>query len=350
MLLEEFDPISMLVTKKTFVKQARFPVLDTHNHLDDDYGGGWIHKSVEEITSAMDDVNIRTIIDLDGGWGERILQKHIKHLKNSMPERFILFGGINWEEWKTFGNRFPEWAASRMRVQSRWGASGLKIWKNVGLTVRDHLDKLVGINDPRLDIIWQTATELNWPVMIHAGDPAAFFEPLDEQNERWEELNNNPEWHFPSPPYPPFKKILDGFSSMVARNPQTTFIGAHVGCYAENLSWVSRMLEKNSNYYIDISARLAELGRQPYSARRFFLKYADRILFGLDGGIDKQAYQTAFRFLETDDEYFSYSDEKKALQGRWQIYGIGLPDDVLRKVYFENAAKLMNIPWKPTES
>lgn len=343
MLLEEFDPISMLVTKKTFIKQARFPVVDAHNHLDDDYGGGWIQKPVEEILSAMDDINIRIVIDLDGGWGERVLQKHLKVLGNSIPERFILFGGVNWEEWKTFGNRFPEWAASRMRTQAKWGAAGLKIWKSLGLSVRDQNDILVGINDPRLDAIWQTAAELNWPVMIHAGDPAAFFEPLDEKNERWEELTENPEWHFPSPPYPSLKKILDGFSAMVSKNPKTMFIGAHVGGYSENLGWVSRMLDKNPNFYVDISARLAELGRQPYTARRFFLKYADRVLFGLDGGVRKQAYITAFRFLETDDEYFPYSDDNMSIQGRWNIYGIGLPDDVLKKVYHGNAARLLNL-------
>ncbi len=142
------------------------------------------------------------------------------------------------------------------------------------------------MEDPRLDPIWQTAAELHWPVVIHVADPAAFFEPLDQRNERWEELSNNPESHFPTPPYPPQKTILDGFSKMISRNQNTTFIGAHVGCCAENLAWVGKILDKNPNFYIDISSRIGELGRQPYSARKFFKRYSDRILFGLDAGID----------------------------------------------------------------
>ena len=231
-----------------------------------------------------------------------------------------------------------------MREQAKWGASGLKIWKDLGLNVRDQNDQLVDINDRRLDLIWQTAAELQWPVMIHVGDPAAFFEPMDNRNERWEELIAKTEWHIPSPPFPPLIKLLDSFSSMVRRNRKTTFIGAHVGCYAENLAWVGKMLDNNPNYYIDISARIGELGRQPYSSRRFFHKHANQILFGLDYGIDRSLYQIAYRFLETDDEYFNYSNSSIPSQGRWAIYGIGLPDEVLRKVYYENASRVLNIP------
>ena len=343
MQLEDFDPIPMLVTKTTFVKQARFPVIDAHNHLDDDFGGGWIHRPVAEMIHSMDELNVHSLVDLDGGWGEKTLQRHLDCLKQSNPDRFQVFGGVDWEGWKSYGDRFPEWAARRMREQAKWGASGLKIWKTLGLSVRDHKDQLVAVDDPHLDPIWQTAAELHWPVVIHVADPAAFFEPLDQRNERWEELSNNPEWHIPTPPYPPFKKIMDGFSRMVSRNPGTTFIGAHVGCYAENLGWVGKMLDKNSNFYVDISSRIGELGRQPYSARKFFIRYSDRILFGLDAGIDITKYQTAFRFLETADEYFNYSCNHQPDQGRWSIYGIGLPEDVLKKVYFGNACKVLNI-------
>jgi predicted TIM-barrel fold metal-dependent hydrolase len=230
-----------------------------------------------------------------------------------------------------------------MREQAKWGASGLKIWKTLGLSVRDHKDQLVAVDDPRLDPVWQTAAELHWPVVIHVADPAAFFEPLDQRNERWEELTINPEWHFPTPPYPTQKKILNDFSKMVNRNQNTTFIGAHVGCCAENLAWVGKMLDKNPNFFIDISSRIGELGRQPYSARKFFKRYSDRILFGLDAGIDIAKYQTVFRFLETDDEYFNYSSDHVPARGRWSIYGLGLPDDILKRVYFENASRVLNI-------
>jgi predicted TIM-barrel fold metal-dependent hydrolase len=344
MQLEEYDPIPMLVLKKTLVKQARYPVIDAHNHLDDEFGGGWINRSMSEIIEEMDSVNVKMIIDLDGGWGEKILQKHLTKLKAEHSDRFQVFGGINWEKWKTYGNDFPDWASKRMHEQAKWGATGLKIWKPLGLSVRDQNQKLVEVNDSRLDAIWETAAELNWPVMIHVADPAAFFEPLDFRNERWEELDENPDWHFPNPPYPTMKTVLDAFSQMVNRNKRTRFIGAHVGCYAENLAWVGKMLDKNPNYFIDISARIAELGRQPYSARRFFHKYSDRILFGLDMGIDRAAYQISYRFLETDDEYFNYSSSHIPSQGRWSIYGLGLPDDILRKVYYENASQIMNIP------
>jgi predicted TIM-barrel fold metal-dependent hydrolase len=342
--LENYDPITMLVTKQTLIKHSRFPVIDSHNHLDDEFGGGWIHKPIEEILQAMDEVNVRILVDMDGGWGEKILQNHLEILRDSLLERFQVFGGVNWEAWKTYGNHFPDWAAKRMREQAKWGATGLKIWKDLGSNVRDQNDQLVDINDKRLDMIWQTAAELHWPVMIHVGDPAAFFEPIDNRNERWEELITKPEWHIPSPPFPPLIKILDSFSSMVRRNRKTTFIGAHVGCYAENLAWVGKMLDNNPNYYIDISARIGELGRQPYSSRRFFHKYANQILFGLDYGIDKSLYQIAYRFLETDDEYFNYSSTSIPAQGRWAIYGIGLPEEVLRKVYYENACRVLNIP------
>lgn len=341
MQLEEFDPIPMLVTKKTFVKQARFPVIDAHNHLDDESGGGWIHRPVSEMIHIMDELNVHSLVDLDGGRGEKTLQRHLDILKQSNPDRFDVFGGVNWEVWKSYGDRFPEWAAYRMREQAQWGASGLKIWKTLGLSVRDQNDDLVAVDDPRLDPIWQTAAEIHWPVMIHVADPAAFFEPLDQRNERYEELMNHPEWHFPTPPYPTLLTILDGFSKMVSRNPNTTFIGAHVGCYAENLAWVSRMLDKNPNFYVDIASRIGELGRQPYSARKFFIKYSDRILFGLDAGIDMAKYQKSFRFLETSDEYFNYSSNNVPDQGRWSIYGMGLPDEVLKKIYFENSNRLL---------
>jgi predicted TIM-barrel fold metal-dependent hydrolase len=179
--------------------------------------------------------------------------------------------------------------------------------------------------------------------MIHVADPVAFFDPIDETNERWEELGEHPDWAFTSPPFPAFMSIMEAFANLVARHPNTTFIGAHVGCYAENLGWVSRMLERCPNYYVDISARIGELGRQPYTARRFFLRYADRILFGSDMGPDLEAYRIGYRFLETEDEYFNYNPGEVPKQGRWQVYGLYLPDEVLKKVYSENARRILCI-------
>jgi predicted TIM-barrel fold metal-dependent hydrolase len=200
----------------------------------------------------------------------------------------------------------------------------------------------VAVDDPRLDPLWQTASELKLPVMIHVADPVAFFDPVDNTNERWEELQGHPDWQFTSPPYPPFISILEAFARLVQRHPQTTFIGAHVGCYAENLGWVSDLLTRCPNLYVDISARIGELGRQPYTARRFFQQHAGRILFGLDMGPHLEAYRIQYRFLETDDEYFNYNPGEVPGQGRWFVCGLYLPDDVLEKVYYRNAEGLYN--------
>jgi predicted TIM-barrel fold metal-dependent hydrolase len=169
----------------------------------------------------------------------------------------------------------------------------------------------------------------------------AFFDPIDETNERWEELGNHADWAFTSPPFPPFLYIVEGLAAIVARHPHTTFIGAHVGCYAENLAWVGALLDRCPNFFVDISARIGELGRQPYTARRFFLRYADRILFGSDMGPYPEAYRITYRFLETDDEYFNYNAAPIPMQGRWHVHGLYLPDEVLEKVYFRNAERVL---------
>ena len=240
-----------------------------------------------------------------------------------------------------WGNSFPEWAASRLSVQKERGAEGLKVWKNLGLHVKDQHGNLVDVDNSRLDPIWQAAGELKLPVVIHVADPVAFFDPVDETNERWEELNGNPDWIFTSPPFPPFLHIVEGLASVVVRHPLTTFIGAHVGCYAENLAWVEALLDRCANFFVDISARVGELGRQPFTSRRFFLNYSDRILFGSDFGPSIPDYRIIYRFLETDDEYFNYNASPIPMQGRWYVYGLHLPDDVLEKVYFRNAERIL---------
>ena len=341
MLLTDFRPKSRLVTKTTRVEKPRFPVIDAHNHLREPFGGGWDKKPVPELLDLLDEAGAILYVDLDGGWGEDILNAHLDHFKAKAPERFQIFGGVDWLQWGNKGDEFPEWAASRLRVQKERGAQGLKIWKGFGLHVRDHHGELVKVDDPRLIPLWETAGELGLPVMIHVADPVAFFEPIDETNERWEELGEHPDWAFTSPPFPSFMSIMESLANLVAGYPNTTFIGAHVGCYAENLIWVGALLDRCSNFYVDISARIGELGRQPYNARRFFIQYADRILFGSDMGPDLDAYRICYRFLETDDEYFNYNTGEIPQQGRWYVHGLYLPDDVLSKVYLENARKVL---------
>jgi predicted TIM-barrel fold metal-dependent hydrolase len=241
------------------------------------------------------------------------------------------------------GDDFPAWAAGRLRSQKAEGAEGLKIWKSFGLHVHDQYDRLVAVDDERLIPVWETAGELELPVLIHIADPVAFFDVIDETNERWEELGNHPAWAFTSPPFPPFMEILNAFFNLVKRHPNTTFVGAHVGCYAENLGWVGRMLDACPNYFVDISARLGELGRQPYTARKFMIQYQDRILFGSDMGPEPAEYRLYYRFLETDDEYFNYNASEVPLQGRWHVHGLYLPVEVLKKIYNENAARLLKL-------
>jgi predicted TIM-barrel fold metal-dependent hydrolase len=342
MLLADFRPKSQLVTKTTPVEKPRFSVIDAHNHLAEPFGGGWDKKPLPELLDLLDEADVTHYVDLDGGWGEDLLNAHLDYFKAKAPDRFRVFGGVDWAQWKDKGNRFPEWAAGRLRVQKERGAQGLKVWKGFGLHVRDQHGELVSVDDPRLVPLWETSGELGLPVMIHVADPVAFFDPIDETNERWEELGKHPDWAFTSPPFPAFLSIMEGFANLVASHPGTTFIGAHVGCYAENLSWVGALLDRCPNFYADISARIGELGRQPYTARRFFIQYADRILFGSDMGPDLDAYRICYRFLETDDEYFNYNTGDIPQQGRWHVHGLYLPDDVLKKVYHENARRLLS--------
>jgi predicted TIM-barrel fold metal-dependent hydrolase len=233
------------------------------------------------------------------------------------------------------------------------------VWKRLGLSARDTAGALIPVDDPRLDPLWAAAGELGVPVTIHVADPIAFFRPLDGRNERWEELREHPDWHFwptrprgatSEPGFPPFDELIDGLEAVVARHPATTFIGAHVGCAAEDLGRVSTILDRCPNFNVDIAARIAELGRQPYTTRAFIERWSDRVLFGSDMGPEPAWWAVYYRFLETADESFAYDADADAApsQGRWQIHGLHLPDDVLRRVYRENALRL--IRFQPASS
>jgi predicted TIM-barrel fold metal-dependent hydrolase len=340
--VSDWRPRSQLVTKTTHVPLPRFPVIDAHNHLA--LGMNWFERPPRELFEQLDLAGVSYYVDLDGGWGEDIVRQRLDVFKAFAPDRYCVFGGVPWKQWPVHGDRFGEFAAARLREQARWGVQGLKIWKNFGLEERDQHGALVAIDDPRLDPLWQTAGELGLPVLVHIADPVAFFDPVDRFNERWDELGAHPEWVFTSPPFPSFMTLMDAFARLVEKHRDTTFIGAHVGCYGENLGYVSAMLDRCPNYVIDFSARIGELGRQPYSARRFFERYADRILFGIDAGPKLAEYQLYYRFLETDDEHFSYSSGTDLPgQGRWYVHGLHLPDDVLRKVYADNARRVLRL-------
>jgi predicted TIM-barrel fold metal-dependent hydrolase len=336
-------PLTKLVRHETQILVPAFPVIDAHNHLGPAFGGGWDQRPVSALLDQLDRSHVTTYVDLDGGWSEDILDQRLGKFKEAAPERFILFGGPGWTHWDGDGHAFGERAAKRFAKQVARGAQGLKIWKDFGLHVRDEKGVLVAVDDARLDPLWQTTSDLGLPVIIHVADPVAFFDPLDQKNERWDELHVHPEWHFPSPPFPAFNTIIEAFARLVERFPKLKFIGAHVGCYPENLEWVAALLDRCPNFHVDISARISELGRQPYAARRFIEKFQDRILFGIDCGPQLEAYRTYYRFLETDDEYFNYSWDGVPGQGRWQIYGLNLPKPILEKIYRGNAIKILSI-------
>jgi predicted TIM-barrel fold metal-dependent hydrolase len=221
------------------------------------------------------------------------------------------------------------------------GCLGLKIFKQFGLEYKNADGSLIKIDDPRFDPIWEACGEVNFPVLIHVADPVAFFLPVDEKNERWEELHRRPEWSFYGNKFPKHEDLLAAFHRVVARHPKTTFIGAHMDSNAEDLSVVAAALDNHPNLYVELASRIAELGRQPYTARKFLVKYQDRVLLGTDGPWPEERLKLYWRFLETEDEYFPYSEKEFPPQGLWNIYGVHLPEEVLRKVYFENALKLL---------
>jgi predicted TIM-barrel fold metal-dependent hydrolase len=345
-------------------EKPKYPVIDAHNHLGTmtwgtlgAIGGEWSQRPVSELIAVMDQAGVEAIVDLDGGWGDR-LRAEIARYQEPYPGRFVVFAGVDTDNFAR-DPEFGETEALRLQRSAATGARGLKIWKHLGLTLRDHRGHLIAIDDDRLDALWSAAGELGLPVLIHIADPVAFFQPLDRHNERYEELVHHPDWHFypprrgadPSDPgFPTFDELIEQFANLLARHPGTTFIGAHVGCYAEDLAWVGRTLDACPNLVVDISARLNEIGRAPFTAREFFIRYQDRILFGTDAAPRVDVYRLYYRFLETRDEYFSYSLAETPGAGRWQIYGLDLPDDVLRKVYYENARRILGLGAAPAAS
>lgn len=346
MLLRQYRPRCAAKMRHTRIDRPKFPVIDAHNHLGCllpgvPTSGGWDKRPVRELLDVMDAAGVQTVVDLDGQWDDA-LEKELDRYARPHPRRFIVFVGVDYDLMGRTAD-FGAILAQRLRRGVAAGARGLKVCKWLGLRARDSTGRLIMPDDGRLDELWATAGELAVPVLIHVADPVAFFQPLDEYNERWEELVAHPDWHFHGPQFPPFDRLIDGLESLVARHPRTTFITAHVGCNAEDLDRVGAMLERYPNMHTDISARIAELGRKPYTAREFFLRHADRILFGTDMRVDAETYRIHYRFLETRDEYFHYGPGDIPGQGRWMIYGLGLPDEVLRKVYADNARRLLKL-------
>jgi predicted TIM-barrel fold metal-dependent hydrolase len=326
--LSSFQPRSALTTAATVVEKPKFPAIDYHNHLDS--------TDPREVLGIMDRCGVERVVNITMKTGQDALEV-MDRFHGAAPERFSSIGWMDWSD-VTRADFVPA-TLDRIRRMMDHGAVGIKFWKDFGLTVRDAEGRLLRIDDERFAPIFAACGEWKLPVMFHTADPTAFFEPIDRYNERYEELAAHPEWGFQDSPVTK-RELIEQRNRVIARHPEVTFVGAHCAECGEDLQWLSEQLDALPNLVIDISARTPELGRQPYSARKFFLKYADRIVFGTDLLPEDAMYRLYYRFLETADEYFEYPSHASR-QGRWNIYGIFLPDDVLKKVYRENALRLM---------
>ncbi len=359
--LADFQPRSMLHVPETKVARPRYPVIDIHTHLsfaakaENGVAIGEEMKylaPVEAVLPLMDRKNIRVMVNLTGGVGKG-LEETIRRFQQPHPDRFVIFTEPWWERTNQPG--YSKFQADEIVRAQRAGARGLKILKTLGLYLREGISKgpLMKIDDPRFDAMWETCGSLGMPVGIHVSDPEAFFLPIDRFNERFEELNNHPDWSFYGGDFPSNAELLEARNRVLARHPKTQFIVLHVGNDAENLPYVSECMDRFPNMHVELGARIGELGRQPRMARKFFEKYQDRILFGTDAvphGTDTpqqifvdELYEIYYRFLETEDEYFDYAPAPVPPQGRWRIYGLGLADGILKKVYYENAARLLRV-------
>ncbi len=344
-----------LVTNQTHIEKAAFPVIDAHNHL-------WGNWQVEKVVETMDKVGVVSYCDLTGnvhiefsGGGYVIspgnISEFFENCSDKYPGRFYCFTMSNFaqpSDKPLFSDhkRFVSECIETLNKHVEKGAKGLKILKELGLRYRDGQGKLINCDDERLAPVWEEAGRLKIPVLIHQADPAGFFEPVSPENEHFESLQKYPSWSFSDSAFPRKAELLKRRDNLLGQHPGTTFILPHFGNYAENIQNVSEVLTQYKNAYIDFSARLDELGRQPYSAREFFIRHQDRIIFGTDmpANIESsvEMYRTYFRFLETYDESFYSPDYDGTFdRARWPICGIGLPKDVLRKIYYENILKII---------
>jgi predicted TIM-barrel fold metal-dependent hydrolase len=336
--LLDYQPHPMLVTKITEIKKAKYPVIDVHNHLKRIVNSG---KDISDYVKIMDECNVQAVVDLDGGFGTK-LDKHLTILRDAFPERFIVYTRIDWS--RIDDPDFSEYSVQNLEEAVKKGARGLKISKNLGLGIKESDGSYLRVDSPKLDPIWAKCAELNIPVEIHTSDPAAFFTPVDKHNEWLRILFDHPNWVFNKPEYYSRDELLMQRNNVIDKHKKTIFIGAHMGNCPENLQQIAEWLDRYPNFYVDIDARLAELGRQPYSSRKFMIKYADRVMFGTDGykstPINAAMYRSHFRFLETDDEYMDIQESHTVVPD-WRVYGLYLPDDVLEKIYYLNANRII---------
>ena len=336
MSFEDYDPPSSLIVESNKTYKAKYPFIDVHNHQWSVPG-----KDLSGLVEEMDSLNMAYMINLSGsGWGAQAIKdayfkNTMKTVNESFPDRFGIFLNVDFESIDSSDYAITQVDIIKDAVEQ--GAIGLKVYKSLGLNNKDKFGNRIAVNDPRLDPIWAVCGELNIPVLIHTAEPALFWEPKDKNNERWLELKQKPSrYRGDSDFVPSFEELLKEQHDVFKKHPQTTFINAHMGWMANDLDRMSSHLDKYPNVMTEIGAVLAELGRQPRRARKFMVDYQDRVMFGKDS-YKKEEYYVYFRVLETKDEYFSYYRKRHAF---WKMYGMNLPDSVLKKVYYKNALKL----------
>jgi len=329
MTIEEYRPKSTLVVPQHIVKRAKFPFIDVHNHQRVDSP-----ERVDKLVKEMEEMNMRIMVNLSGGFGAR-LKRTIENMKGRYPDRFAVFCNLDFS-----GIDDADWskrAVAQLEADVKAGAQGLKIFKNLGMDLKDSQGQRIRTDDPRFDSVWEACGRLKIPVLIHTGEPAPFFLPQDKNNERWLELREMPGRARPSDRYPSWDTIMGEQRRVFEKHPKTTFINAHLGWLGGNLGELGRLMDKYPNMVTEIGAVLAELGRQPRFARQWFIQYQNRVMFGKDS-YEPSEYHTYFRVLETSDEYFDYYRRRHAF---WQMYGLDLPDLVLKKLYYKNALRLI---------
>lgn len=329
MSFEEYNPKSTLVVPGKEVKKAKFPFIDVHSHQ-----RSMSKQSLSALIEDMDRLNEGIMVNLSGGSGENINAK-IESISANYPNRFVVFANVSFDG--TGKKGWTENAVAQLEKDVKNGAKGLKVYKSLGLRNKDVDGKRLAIDDPRLDAIWAKCGELGIPVLIHAADPKSFWDDMDADNERWLELKTHSRRKRSATDPVPWQQIIDEQHHMFKKHPNTKFINAHMGWYANNLGKLGELLDAIPNMNVGIAAVIAELGRQPRNARAFFIKYQDRILFGKDSWKPNE-FPMYFRVLESDDEYFPYYKKYHAF---WAMYGLNLPDEVLKKVYYKNALNLI---------
>ena len=327
--VEEYEPVSTLKVPQHLLTHSKFPFIDVHNHQ-------WTMpiQNLGKLVAEMDSLNMAVMVNLSGFRG-KYLEWSLDNVNNHFPKRFILFLNINFEKLDDAG--WWDETLKLMEEAVKQGVKGLKVYKQLGLTDTDNNGKRIAIDDPRLDPIWAKCGELGIPVLIHSGEPNSFWKPKDKYNERWLELKQEPGRYRSPDKYPSFDSIMSEQHHMFRKHPETKFIDAHLGWYGNDLEKLGKLFDEMPNVYTELGAVLAELGRQPKAARAFMIKYQDRVMMGKDT-YKKEEYYTYFRVLETDDEYFDYYRKRHA---HWKMYGLSLPDSVLKKVYYKNALKVI---------